>query len=263
LIFLFVQGCVKAATAGVIAGWWYTPDYSDQVRDSCFKTMFYSIGSICLGGLLIGPVTILRQLSILFRPSQSEPSLLCLHECLHCIQTCVFNAVNVLTERCNDYSYAYVGMYHYGFFEAGIKATELFEKRGWTTIVSDDLVQNVLLLTSLAMGGMTGCFAHTITQMYDLSITPLQGAGMSSFVVGTVIGLVLSNIVFSVVSSAVNTVLICFASSPVEFEANHSLLSSEMRQAWREVWPDALDIHFPISYIPSQQTDSDDTDPLL
>jgi Plasma-membrane choline transporter len=225
--------------------------------------MFYSIGSICLGGLLIGPVTVLRQLSILVRPSQSEPSLLCLHECLHCVQTCIFNAVDFLAVRCNDYSYAYVGLYHYNFLEAGFKATDLFEKRGWTTIVSDDLVQNVLLLTSLAMGGMTGCFAHSITQTFSISITPLQGGGMSSFAVGTVIGLLLSNIVFSVVSSAVNTVLICFAGSPIEFETNHPLLSSEMRQAWREVWPDALDIQYPIPNLPSQQTDSDETDPLL
>lgn len=233
---------MKAVTAGIISGWWHTPDYPSLVRDSCFKTLFYSMGSICFGGLLIGPVTIVRQLSVLMRPSQSEPSLLCLHECIHFIQTWVTYAVDYLTIRCNAYSFTYVGMYHYGFLEAGINASELFAKRGWTTIVSDDLVPNVLFLTSLVMGGVTGCFAHIVASVYDLSITSLNGHEGSIFILGTLIGLVLNSIVFSVVNSSMNTVLVCFASSPVDFERNHPELSSEMRSAWREVWPGALDI---------------------
>jgi hypothetical protein len=41
----------------------------------------------------------------------------------------------------------------------------------------------------------------------------------------------------SIVSSAVNTVIVCFAEAPAEFEQNHPILSQEMRAAWREAWP--------------------------
>jgi hypothetical protein len=41
----------------------------------------------------------------------------------------------------------------------------------------------------------------------------------------------------SVVGSAVNTVIVCFAESPAEFEQNHPHLSAEMRGAWRQAWP--------------------------
>ena len=41
----------------------------------------------------------------------------------------------------------------------------------------------------------------------------------------------------SVVGSAVNTVIVCFAEAPAEFEANHPELSREMRMTWRQAWP--------------------------
>jgi hypothetical protein len=44
------------------------------------------------------------------------------------------------------------------------------------------------------------------------------------------------------ISSSVNSVIVCFASSPVDFEKNHPQLSSEMRYAWREVWPGSMDV---------------------
>ena len=51
------------------------------------------------------------------------------------------------------------------------------------------------------------------------------------------IGLVISAVLLSVVDSSVNTVLVSFAEAPAEFEQNHPQLSSEMREAWRLVYP--------------------------
>ena len=42
----------------------------------------------------------------------------------------------------------------------------------------------------------------------------------------------------SVVSSAVNTVIVCFAEAPNEFQMNHPELSNEMRAGWRQAWPE-------------------------
>jgi len=41
----------------------------------------------------------------------------------------------------------------------------------------------------------------------------------------------------SVVGSAVNTVIVCFAEAPNEFQRNHPELSEEMRATWRQAWP--------------------------
>jgi len=199
------------------------------------------MGSVCFGSLFVGPVHFLRQFSSPFRPSTEESSSLeCLYECIFCIQSCVTSFIETVAAGCNKWSFTYIGMYHYGFLDAGFNATELFERRGWTTIVSDDLVPNVLFLTSLVIGGATGCFAHIISRIDALVLSP-EGRGVVPFFEGVVIGLALTSILFSVISSAVNAVLVCFASSPVDFEHNHKELSHEMRSAWREVWPGALD----------------------
>jgi hypothetical protein len=53
-----------------------------------------------------------------------------------------------------------------------------------------------------------------------------------------IVGFVFCSILMSVVGSAVNTVIVCFAESPAEFEANHPQLSAEMRHAWVQAWPE-------------------------
>ena len=55
-------------------------------------------------------------------------------------------------------------------------------------------------------------------------------------------GLVVSSVLFGLINSSVQSVIVCFASSPVDFERNHPELSQEMRTAWREVWPGCMDV---------------------
>ena len=153
------------------------------------------------------------------------------------ITSCIDN----LSANFSPWGFAYVGLYGYGFLDASYNASVLFDKRGWTVIVSDDLVPNILLIASIVIGGVTGCFAHLISQLDSLHVTSLEDPGLVSFVEGCIIGLVLTSVLFGVISSSVNTVIVCFAASPVDFEQNHPDLSREMRNAWREVWPGALD----------------------
>ena len=51
-----------------------------------------------------------------------------------------------------------------------------------------------------------------------------------------------SSVLFGIISSSVNAVIVLFAASPVDFEQNHPELSEEMRTAWREVWPGCMDV---------------------
>lgn len=233
---------VQTATAGVIGHWWHAPEDEAVVRRSAFKTVFYSMGSICFGSLFVGPVSIIRFFCVLFRPHPDEASLMCIYECLHCIQSCVTSCVDTLADRFNPWAFTYIGLYGYGFLDAGLRATEVFEKRGWATIVSDDLVSNILLIASLVIGGITGCFAHVVDSMDLIHVLSLNEPGLVSFWIGSCVGFVVTSVLFSVISSAMNTVLVCFATTPVDFEMSHPELSHEMRAAWREVWPGALDI---------------------
>lgn len=199
------------------------------------------MGSICLGSLFVGPVKVIRQFAILFRPSSDDGSLLLLHECLLFIQRCITNCVDGLASNFNPWGFTYVGLYGYAFTEAGSLATEVFAKRGWTTIVSDDLVPNVLLMTSIVVGGVTGCCAFLLSGLEQLNVTSLHTPRVTSFCLGFVLGTVLTSILFGAINGSVSAVICLFAMSPVDFERNHQTLSREMRSAWREVWPGAVD----------------------
>jgi hypothetical protein len=91
------------------------------------------------------------------------------------------SCVDNLADRFNPFALTYVGLYGYNLADAGLHATELFEKRGWTKIVSDDLVPNVLLMTCLVIAGVTGCFAHILDNMESLQLTSLNEPLLVSF----------------------------------------------------------------------------------
>ena len=56
--------------------------------------------------------------------------------------------------------------------------------------------------------------------------------------VGFVIGLVLSGIVMGLLSSAVDSIIVCFAEAPNEFAESHPALAHEMQTTWSAAWPD-------------------------
>ena len=55
-----------------------------------------------------------------------------------------------------------------------------------------------------------------------------------------VLGLIISSNVFGVISSAVDTIIVLYAEAPAELEQNHPHLAMEMKQSWRDAWPDVF-----------------------
>ena len=57
---------------------------------------------------------------------------------------------------------------------------------------------------------------------------------------GFLVGIILCSILMSVIGSAVNTVIVCFAEGPAEFQRNHPTLSQKMRAAWLGAYPGSV-----------------------
>lgn len=106
---------------------------------------------------------------------------MCLHECVNCVQQCIASCVDNLSDHFNPWALPYVGLYGYSLLDAGHNATELFEKRGWSTIVSDDLVSNVLLMFSIVVGGMTGCFGILLQRLDQLNFSSFEQPTYTAF----------------------------------------------------------------------------------
>ena len=157
--------------AGTIGSWWF--DEASALWPTFLQATVYNFGSICYGSLLVGFVQFLRQLTEGLRPNREESALMCLYECCLFFQEKIVSCVDDLADSFTPWAFTYIGLYHYGLKDAGHKANELFERRGWTRLVTDDLIPNVLGMVSLVIGGLCGSFA--------VILQALDGHGLTSF----------------------------------------------------------------------------------
>jgi len=231
---------VIVTVAGTIGSWWFKKP--SALYSTFLQATVFNFGSICYGSLFVGFVQLLRQFTEGLRPNRDDSAMMCLYECCVFFQERLVSCVDDLADSFTPWAYTYIGLYHYGLKDAGHKANELFDRRGWSRIVTDDLVPTVLSMVSLVIGGLSGSFAVILQALDGHGLTSFGHPVLVSFTIGFVVGIVLSTILFSIISSSVAAVIVCFAGSPVEFHQNYPELSHEMRLAWREVWPGSLDI---------------------
>lgn len=223
-----IKNVVHVTVAGTVGTWWWTPMEasgfcSKAVRESHNRAMTHSFGSICLGSLLVAIIQTIR--TLLENARESDDGF------MMCIADCILGCLVTIMEMFNEWAFVYVGLYGYGFVDAAKNVITLFKSRGWTAIITDYMVDRVLLMISFGNGLIAGGFAAAISYMFSLN---LEGV---AFFVGFFVGMLLSTVVLSVVGSGVNTVIVCYAEDPATFEINHYSLSMRMRDAWRSAFP--------------------------
>jgi len=157
-----IQNCVHVTVAGVVASWWFTPKSSgccsSAVFGSFFRTMTTSFGSVCFGSLLVALIQAIRQLAETARQNDE------LGNMLACCIDCVLSCLQSIIEYFNKWAFVYVGIYGYGYCEAGKSVIQLFKDRGWEAVIADDLVGMVLFMMSLIVGLVTGGVAILLEQ---------------------------------------------------------------------------------------------------
>ena len=67
-------------------------------------------------------------------------------------------------------AFVYVGLYGYTFVEAASNVMTLFRVRGWTAIITDYMVDRVIVLVSFGNGVIVGGFAALISYALGLDI---------------------------------------------------------------------------------------------
>mmetsp|Transcript_7580 Transcript_7580/g.11086 ORF Transcript_7580/g.11086 Transcript_7580/m.11086 type:complete len:500 (-) Transcript_7580:1202-2701(-) len=234
-----IQNCVHCTVAGTVGSWWFTPQSSgfcsSAVCGSFFRTVTTSFGSICFGSLLVAIIQAVRQLAETARQNEEYGQMLA------CCVDCILGCLQSIIEYFNKWAFVYVGLYGYGYCEAGKSVIDLFKDRGWEAIIADDLVGMVLGLMSLVVGLLTGAAGLALEKFTDWfdDFTGNNGK-IFAFVLGLVIGLVLCSILMSTIASAVNSSIVLFAEGPAEFEQNHQELSTQMREAYLKAYPGCM-----------------------
>mmetsp|Transcript_11125 Transcript_11125/g.16844 ORF Transcript_11125/g.16844 Transcript_11125/m.16844 type:complete len:580 (-) Transcript_11125:1586-3325(-) len=235
-----IKNVVHVTVAGTVGTWWFTPKEANSccspaVRDSFVRATTYSFGSICFGSLIVAIIEATREMVRQARESD-DGILVCLADCcLGCLESIV--------EYFNMWAYVFVALYGFGFVEAGKNVIQLFKSRGWTTIITDSLISNVLFLICLGVGVITGLLVD-LFMMGPIKNGSIFSEDVSSgsalfiaFVIGFLFGYLWSSVLMGTLSSAVSTVIVCYAEAPTEFDQNHPQLSQEMRATWRQAWP--------------------------
>ena len=198
-----IQNTLVCTTVGTVGTWWFAPQeatsfFSQGLKDSIFRATTYSFGSICFGSLLVAIVQALRQVQR-HAQSQGEDGAI-----VACLIDCILGCIQGIIEYVNKWAYVYVGLYGYSYIEAGKNVMQLFQSKGWTAIITDDLVDNVLFMVSIGIGLISGLIAMLIAEV-DRQL--LAGIGyedptLAAFFIGFIVGLVLASVLLSVVGSA-------------------------------------------------------------
>jgi hypothetical protein len=231
-----ISNVVHVTVAGTVGTWWFNPINANSCCSSGVTSSFkrattFSFGSICFGSLLVAILSAIRAMVQMMRNTDDGIVI--------CLADCILGCLESIMEYFNRWAFIYVGLYGYDFMTAGKNVIRLFKSRGWTMVINDDLVGNVLFFQALGIGalcGGLGMLANEINGEWfadedDISVK------WTIFVVGLLIGTMFSSIIFNVVQSAVDTTVVCFAEAPVDFQRNYPDLFDQMSGAWLKVYP--------------------------
>lgn len=293
-----IKNLFHTTVAGVVGSWWFSPTQEDEespndslvhvnddsskrvVYDSWIRSSVYSLGSICLGSLVVALLQVLQVLTRSARERRRRNGVVS-GGLLWCMLQCVVDQLERLAEYINKWAFGsytflyyfvesrllfsqchafscskvYVGLYGYDYWTAGSKVYQLFQARGWSVIINDHLVSRFLSLLQLLiaiMSGGIGAFWGWLLILRNIDQEDDRDVNFSAlwhifFWVGFVLGVILSDVLFRLISSAVDTVMVCFAEAPNQLSVLSSAhtnapllktqLANEMVLAWRQVYP--------------------------
>lgn len=161
---------MHVTVAGTVSKWWFSPSEASSccsigIFHSFIRSMTYSFGSICLGSLLVAIIQTLKEGLSLTKDSDDVEQ----GSSLFCCVECISSFIETVAEYFNQWAFVFVAIYGYSFTDAGYNVINLFKSRGWNTIITDNLVDNVLTMVSITVGVFTGSIGVILAKVYGLN----------------------------------------------------------------------------------------------
>lgn len=230
-----VQNVAHCSTCGVVGSWWFTNN-DQAVSGSLKRASTTSLGSICFGSLIVAILKTLRVLVRQFRKANERGGRSCLF-IAHCAEY-LLNIIEHYARYMNSYAYCFVALYGKDFRTAGREVHALFDQRGWTAVINDDLVSRTLGVANLGVGAVTGFAGGLSTYLGypSTDVVNFQWVGAVALL-SFVVGMLLAFTVSGVITSAVRTVFVCYAKASDVLEQTRPEANERLTRAWTKFYP--------------------------
>ena len=258
-----IKNILQVTTAGAVATWYFQPERPSPVRGSLFRSLTTSIGSICFGSLLVAIVETVRDFVHLIRNKVNNNNRN--RNLVHAVLICILDQILAWLEAAicyfNRYAFCYVAAWGKDYLSSGRDVMTLFTRRGWTAIINDDLISNVLSLSTIALSVLTGIIGYTFAFFVSNSLMSFGIEAPSSFLgmIGGAMGFGVGNVLVSLLHAAVSTIFVCCAEDPLALQKNHAFEFEVLMHTWESIHPGTMNIH--INY--GTQRANDPSAPML
>jgi len=238
-----LMNITQTTVAGLMGTWCFDKESaskccSNAVSSSLFRACTYSFGSICFGSLLNAIIMILRYMVQQAEQNRDNDNLAC--SIILCITQCILAIIESIIEYFNRWAYIFVGVYGMSYLESGKAVLELFEARGLTAIISDDISSSVLNSITLFSGLCAGIIGVGINGYFGGAFffgDTAESYKATPFWISFLAGVIISSIMMSVIQGAVKTIIVCYADNPNKLLENHREETTKMTEAWKSVYP--------------------------
>ncbi|KAL6053502.1 pH nine-sensitive protein 1 [Balamuthia mandrillaris] len=227
-----IKNVVHVTAAGTFATWYFRQSNampSNPTLKSFKRASTTSLGSICLGSLIVAVLKTLRAICYSLRRNNSDNIVLVI---IGFLAECIIALLDALLRYFNTYAFTQVAIYGKTYVQAAKDTWEMFTTHGLWAIINDNIISSVLTLAAFVSGGVTATFAALITYFVEVD------AWIAMTVIGFFIGFVVVLVVLEVVESAVVTIFVCFAEDPQTLQFNHPQLHARLQSTYGDA------IHF-------------------
>ncbi|CAF0833344.1 unnamed protein product [Rotaria sp. Silwood1] len=225
-------------TACVVGQWWFIADAHRQyaVERSLQRAFTTNFGTISFGSLILAFIKALRVVAQINESNaRRDGNILLL--LISCCAVCILRIFEGLVRYLNEWAFVFSALTGQSFRAASRSFLDLFQQRGWTMIINDDLAGSALTIVTLAIGFISagiGGVATYVAMPHSHSRAAI--AGMAALFCFT-IGLAMGTIMASILSSGVRTAFVCFAMNPSALGTTHPEHLQNLLLAWYQFHP--------------------------
>jgi len=235
---IFVAQNITYTTGAIAIAEWYSTDPAAEktlahrvvprTLAALGQALTRNFGSVCLGSLIMALLCVaIYYYNKAMQGAQKRPFL---YATVKCLCACCLGTLAML----NSYAYVFVGRNRQSYFQAAWRTLQLVKETGLITILNDDLVAGVILV-SISIGSICVCGVAGFVSVYvmDMGVTQILDI-LIIVIVGYLLGAAIMMAATVPLQASIATLFICFADDAETLAAYNPELHDALVGSWSE-----------------------------